>query len=66
MLEAAAAICAGAAVSVAVIAFALPTPIVETGAVGHIRGPLARLWVRESELAAASARGEHQGTSCAI
>ena len=55
MLEAAGAICAGAAVSVAVIAFALPTPIVETGAVGHIRGPLARLWVRESELAAASA-----------
>jgi tight adherence protein B len=53
MLELAAAICAGAAISIAVLSIAAPAPLAETAA-RPVRHIAMRLWLNESALARAS------------
>jgi Flp pilus assembly protein TadB len=54
MLEVAAAICAGAAVSIAVLTLAIPAPLAETARGSQLRRFAMRVWFRESTLASAS------------
>jgi Flp pilus assembly protein TadB len=54
MLEAAAAICAGAAVSIAVLTIAIPAPLAETAGGSQLRSFATRIWLREAALAVAS------------
>src|SRR5258706_273950 len=54
MLEAAAAICAGAAVSIAALSLGVPAPLTETAGAALVRGRVHRIWLSEAELAASA------------
>jgi len=54
MLEAAAAICAGAAVSIAVLTIAIPAPLAGAAGGSQLRRFAMRIWLREAALASAS------------
>jgi Flp pilus assembly protein TadB len=54
MVEVAAAICAGTAVTIAVISLAMPAPIADTAGVPWMRGRWAGLWRHEAALARSS------------
>ncbi len=54
MLEAAAAICAGAAVSIAALSLGVPAPLTETAGAALVRGRVRRIWLSEAELAASA------------
>src|SRR5947208_2874489 len=54
MLELAAALCAGAAVSVAAVTVAVPVPLIEMPARSHLRTAMSSLVAHEAELASSS------------
>jgi Flp pilus assembly protein TadB len=54
MLELAAAICAGAAASIAVLCIALPAPLADAVGVSFLRRLVSRIWVGESARAASA------------
>jgi Flp pilus assembly protein TadB len=54
MLEVAAAMCAGAAVSIAAISIGIPIPLGQTSLASMLRGRARRLWSREAALASSS------------
>ena len=54
MLELAGAVCAGAAVAIAIAALASPVPLTEGAATGAFRTRVHHLWLREARLAASA------------
>ncbi|HZQ49542.1 MAG TPA: hypothetical protein VFB69_04460 [Candidatus Dormibacteraeota bacterium] len=55
MLELAAAVSAGAAMTIAIVSLAAPVPVAEVAGVAAVRSRANRLWLREATLAAAAA-----------
>src|SRR5436305_11434779 len=55
MVELAAALCAGAAFTVAIISVASPVPLADSAGVSAFRSRVDRLWLREAALASSTA-----------